>query len=34
MAKLTQYSRISHHTIYGLTGSCVACSKVNNFTNL
>ena len=32
MAKLTQYSRISHHTIYGLTGSTFSVPSQEDFT--
>lgn len=32
MAKLTQYSRISHHTIYGLTGSTFSIPAQEDFT--
>jgi hypothetical protein len=32
MAKLTQYSRISHHTIYGLTGSTFSVPTQEDFT--
>ena len=32
MAKLTQYSRISHHTIYGLTGSTFSVPAQEDFT--
>jgi len=33
MAKLTQYSRISHHTIYGLTGSTFSVPESEDFTD-
>lgn len=33
MAKLTQYSRISHHTIYGLTGSTFSVPASEDFTD-
>lgn len=33
MAKLTQYSRISHHTIYGLTGSTFSIPESEDFTD-
>lgn len=32
MAKLTQYSRISHHTIYGLTGGTFSVPAQEDFT--
>lgn len=32
MAKLTQYSRISHHTIYGLTGGTFSVPTQEDFT--
>lgn len=32
MAKLTQYSRISHHTIYGLTGGTFSVPSQEDFT--
>lgn len=33
MAKLTQYSRISHHTIYGATGSTFSVPSSEDFTD-
>jgi len=33
MAKITQYSRISHHTIYGLTGSTFSVPSSEDFTD-
>lgn len=33
MAKITQYSRISHHTIYGLTGGTFSVPSSEDFTD-
>lgn len=33
MAKITQYSRISHHTIYGLTGGTFSVPASEDFTD-